>query len=81
MPFSLARQPLAPSLHRPHSVSDSLPDFSVSVSFFVPLAGLFFGHPLSHRSLQIHREDERKLGTGMSRSKLLILWERGELSI
>lgn len=29
MPFSLARQPLAPSLRGPHSLSDSLSSFSV----------------------------------------------------
>ena len=74
MPFSLARQPLAPpppsslraspSPHRLHSLGDSLSYFSVSVSFFVPLTHCFFfffsGHPLSHDSLWIHWEAKAK---------------------
>lgn len=44
--------PTSPSLHRLHSLSDSLSYFSPSPSLFLSLSlFFFFGHPLSHDSL------------------------------
>lgn len=67
--------PASPSLHRLHSLGDSLSYFSVSVSFFVPITHWFFWSPTQPRltldSLGGKGKERKKKqgGTGVSRRR------------